>query len=179
MPPNKLPQCIHRRIGQITRWQSGRNISRHLPQSHLYCTTTGHPMDPEQFNIVHKEVNSFSRDHQGDHVHPCPGPNPQQKLGKVPTAAYMGPSTTGIIYSAAQAFQAPPSHPPKHPLPEQVPPTTHTGAYTFLCKYPMLRSNTTPNSPYKLHPYTSAILVSFSFLFVSLTFLTDLTKWPK
>ena len=32
----------------------------------LYCwkvwgTTTGHPMDPEQFSIVHKEVNNQSR----------------------------------------------------------------------------------------------------------------------
>ena len=28
---------------------------------HLHSTTTGHPMDPEQFSIVHKEVNHQSR----------------------------------------------------------------------------------------------------------------------
>ena len=26
-----------------------------------HSTTTGHPMDPNQFNIVHKEVNSHSK----------------------------------------------------------------------------------------------------------------------
>ena len=58
--PNKLPQCLHRRVRQITRWKSQGTFQGPLP-IHLHSTITGHPMDPEQFNIVHKEVNNQSR----------------------------------------------------------------------------------------------------------------------
>ena len=48
--------------------ESGRSLDERVKEHfkapspiHLYSTTTGHPMDPEQFSIVHKEVNSQSR----------------------------------------------------------------------------------------------------------------------
>ena len=48
--------------------ESGRSLGDRVKEHfkapspiHLHSTTTGHPMDPEQFNIVHKEVNSHSR----------------------------------------------------------------------------------------------------------------------
>ena len=62
-------------------------------------------MDPEQFNIVHKEVNSHSRDHQGSYVHLCAGPNPQQEPWEVPATSHMGPPPSGITYLTVQAFQ--------------------------------------------------------------------------
>ena len=60
MPTNQLPQCIYRRIWQILRGKSQEILQGPSP-IHLHSTTTGHPMDPEQFSIVHKEVNSHSR----------------------------------------------------------------------------------------------------------------------
>ena len=60
MPPHKLSQCIHRRVRQNIRGQSQGTLQSPSP-IHLHSTTTGHPMDPNQFNIVHKEVNSHSR----------------------------------------------------------------------------------------------------------------------
>ena len=87
------------------------------------------------------------------------GPNCQQKPGKVPTAAHMGPSTTGISYTATQAFQ--PSNPPPTHLntPLQVP-TTHTGKGHILflisiqCLGLILPQTPPkhPKSPYKLQP---------------------------
>ena len=48
--------------------ESGRSLGERIKEHfkapcpiHLHSTTTGHPMDPEQFNIVHKDVNSHSR----------------------------------------------------------------------------------------------------------------------
>ena len=48
--------------------ESGRSLGKRVKEHfkapspiHLHSTTTGHPMDPEQFIIVHKEVNSHSR----------------------------------------------------------------------------------------------------------------------
>ena len=61
----KCPQinCSSAYIGE-----SGRSLSESVKEHfkalspiRLHSTTTGHPMDPEQFNIVHKEVNSHSR----------------------------------------------------------------------------------------------------------------------
>ena len=60
VPPNKLYQCLHRRIRQITGRKGQGTPQGPLP-IHLHSTTTGHPMDPEQFSIVHKEVNNHSR----------------------------------------------------------------------------------------------------------------------
>ena len=61
----KCPQinCPSTYIGE-----SGRSLGERVKEPfkapspiHLHSTTTGHPMDPEQFSIIHKEVNSQSR----------------------------------------------------------------------------------------------------------------------
>ena len=42
----------------------GERVKEHFKAPspiHHHSTPTGHPMDPDQFNIVHKEVNSHSR----------------------------------------------------------------------------------------------------------------------
>ena len=48
--------------------ESGRSLGERVKEHfkdplpiHLHSTTTGHPMDPEQFSIVHNKVNSQSR----------------------------------------------------------------------------------------------------------------------
>ena len=61
----KCPQinCPSAYIGESGR-SLGERVKEHFKAPspiHLHSTTTGHPMDPEQFNIVHKEVNSHSR----------------------------------------------------------------------------------------------------------------------
>ena len=55
--------CPSAYIGESGR-SLGERVKEHFKAPspiHLHSTTTGHPMDPEQFNIVHKEVNSHSR----------------------------------------------------------------------------------------------------------------------
>ena len=71
---------------------------------HQHSATTGHPMDPNQFNIVHKEVNSQSRTIK-EAMFICVQDPPQQKPGKLPAAAHMGPSSPGITNFPAQANQ--------------------------------------------------------------------------
>ena len=56
-------QCSSSYIGETGR-SLGERVKEHLKAPsliHLHSTTTGHPMDPNQFNIMHKEVHSQSR----------------------------------------------------------------------------------------------------------------------
>ena len=56
-------QCTNSYIGESGR-SLGERVKEHFKAPspiHHHSTTTGHHMDPQQFNIVHKEVNSFSR----------------------------------------------------------------------------------------------------------------------
>ena len=55
--------CPSAYIGEYVR-SLGERVKEHFKAPspiHLHSTTTGHPMDPEQFSIVHKEVNNQSR----------------------------------------------------------------------------------------------------------------------
>ena len=55
--------CPSAYIGELGR-SLGERVKEHFKAPspiHLQSTTTEQPMDPEQFNIVHKEVNSHSR----------------------------------------------------------------------------------------------------------------------
>ena len=61
-------QCPHINCPSSYIGESGRSLGERVKEHfkapsplHLHSTTTGHPMDPNQFNIVHKEVNSQSR----------------------------------------------------------------------------------------------------------------------
>ena len=56
-------QCSSSYIGESGRFL-GERVKEHLKAPspiHLHSATTGHPMDPNQFNIMHKEVHSQSR----------------------------------------------------------------------------------------------------------------------
>ena len=56
-------QCSSSYIGESGR-SLGDQVKEHLKAPspiHLHSTTTGHPLDPNQFNIMHKEVHSQSR----------------------------------------------------------------------------------------------------------------------
>ena len=56
-------QCTSSYIGESGR-SLGERVKEHFKAPspiHHHSATTGHPLDPRQFNIVHKEVNSFSR----------------------------------------------------------------------------------------------------------------------
>ena len=55
--------CPSAYIGESGR-SLGERVKEHFKAPspiHHHSTTTGHPMDPDQFSIVHKEVNSHSR----------------------------------------------------------------------------------------------------------------------
>ena len=61
-------------------------------------------MDANQFNIVHKEVNSHSRTiKEAMFIHVQD--QPKQKPWKVPASAHMGPPSPGISNSPVQANQ--------------------------------------------------------------------------
>ena len=59
-------------------------------------------MDPNQFNIVYKEVNNQSRTIK-EAMFICIQDPPKQKPGQVSTTAHMGPTTTGITNVPMQA----------------------------------------------------------------------------
>ena len=104
-------QCPHINCPSAYIGESGRTLGDRVKEHfkapspiHLHSTTTGHPMDPNQFNIVHKEVNSHSRTikeamfiHEQD--------PPKQKPCKVPASAHMGPPSPGISNSPVHANQ--------------------------------------------------------------------------
>ena len=61
-------QCPHINCPSAYIGESGKSLGERVKEHfkapspiHHHSTTTGHPMDPDQFNIVHKEVNSHSR----------------------------------------------------------------------------------------------------------------------
>ena len=61
-------QCPHINCPSAYIGESGRSLGERVKEHfkahspiHHHSTTTGHPMDPDQFNIVHKELNSHSR----------------------------------------------------------------------------------------------------------------------
>ena len=59
-------------------------------------------MDPNQFNIVHKEVNNQSRTIK-EAMFICMQDPPKQELGQVPAAAHMGPPSTSLTHVPTQA----------------------------------------------------------------------------
>ena len=61
-------QCPHINCSSSYIGESGRSLGERVKEHlkapspiHLHSATSGHPLDPNQFNIVHKEVNSQSR----------------------------------------------------------------------------------------------------------------------
>ena len=61
-------QCPHIHCSSSYIGESGRSLGERVKEHlkapspiHLRSPTTGHPLDPNQFNIMHKEVHSQSR----------------------------------------------------------------------------------------------------------------------
>ena len=99
-PKDKDPKSNYSRVIYHYKWphincpdayigESGRTLGEHVKEHlkvpspiHQHSITMGHPLDPEQFNIVHKEIHSHSRtikDIMFIHVH---GPTLNRNLGK-------------------------------------------------------------------------------------------------
>ena len=137
-------QCPHINCPSAYIGESGRSLGERVKEHfkapspiHHHSTTTGHPMDPDQFNIVHKEVNSHSRTIKGSHVHPCARLHPRQEPGQVQAAAHMGPPPPGITHLTVQAFK-PSNFTLSHLTPLLVPPTpptVHYGGCTYFCLF--------------------------------------------
>ena len=79
-------QCPHINCPSTYIGESGRTLGDRIKEHfkapspiYLHSSTTGHPMDPNQFSIVHKEVNSQPRAIKGSHVHLGTGPPSQQE----------------------------------------------------------------------------------------------------
>ena len=95
-------QCPHINCSSSYIGESGRSLGERVKEHlkapspiHLHSATSGHPLDPNQFNIVHKEVNSQSRTIKEAMFIHIQDP-PQQEFGQVPAATHMGPALTCI-----------------------------------------------------------------------------------
>ena len=113
-------KCPHINCREAYKGESGRALGERVKE-HLKApspifhnsSTTGHSLEPDDFNIIHKEVHSQSRTIKEAMFIHANDPTLKQKPGKISTSAYMGQHTTGITNATAQAFQ--PSHLP-YPL---------------------------------------------------------------
>ena len=117
--------CPSAYIGESGR-SLGKRVKEHFKAPsciHLYSNTTGHPMDPEQFNIVHKEVNSHSRTIKETMFICVQDPTLNRNLG----------STSYLTYGTISLR----NHLPKPPTHLQVPPIpslllSHIGGGTYF-----------------------------------------------
>ena len=120
-------QCPSSYIGESGR-SLGERVKEHLKAPspiHLHSTTTGHPLDPNQFNIMHKEVHSQSRTIKEAS---------QLQHRQIPTATHMGPVITVIssvptktnITTNYHCQHLPPTGNPPSP-PTYSSPTVHLG----------------------------------------------------
>ena len=93
----------------------GERVKEHFKAPspiHLHSTTTGHPMDPEQFIIVHKEVNSHSRTIKEAMFICIQDPTLNRNLGK-----YQLPHIWDHLLQASPTLQCKPSNHPTTPNP--------------------------------------------------------------
>ena len=147
-PPINCPSAY---IGESGR-SLGERVKEHLKAPspiHLHSTTTGHPMDPEQFSIMHKEVRNHSRTIKEAMFICVQDPTLNRNLGK-----YQLQLIWDHLLQASPTLQCKPSSLPAPPPPPKTPllvPTTphplvtllvppsccpsRQGAHTFLGKY--------------------------------------------
>ena len=134
MPTNKLPSAY---IGESGR-SLGERVKEHfkVPSPiRLHSTTTGHPIDPEQFSIVHKEVNNQSRTIKEAMFIWVQDPTLNRNLGK-----YQLPHIWDHLLMASPTLQHKPSNVPTTSPTPSPPPTIvlplplpiQVGAYTFI-----------------------------------------------
>ena len=138
-------QCPHINCPSSYIGESGRSLGERVKEHlkapspiHLHSATTGHPLDPNQFNIVHKEVSSQFRTIKEPMFIHIQDP-PQEKPGKVPTTAHMGPVLTCITNIPVQANTTANNNiNPITPLlvpPSTHPPATHLGGGNTFSLY--------------------------------------------
>ena len=139
--------CPSSYIGESVRslGEKSRSTARLPPPIHLHSTTTGHPMDPNQFNIVHKELNSQSRTIKEAMFIPVQDP-PNQKSGQVPTTTHIGTN-----FCKPHQCSSTNQHHSQHPLPTHNP---------LLVQPPSL-----PSSPSHYTFRQGGLLFTFSLLF--------------
>ena len=112
----KCPQinCPSAYIGESGK-SLGERFKEHFKAPspiHLHSTTTGHPMDPEQFNIVHKEVKNHSRTIKEAMFICVQDPTLNRNLGK-----YQLPYIWDNLLHASPTLQCKPSSIPALPPP--------------------------------------------------------------
>ena len=147
--------CLSAYIGESGR-SLGERVKEHFNAAspiHLHSTTTGHPMDPEHFNIVQKRSTAIPGPSRG-HVYPCTGPNPQQEPWEIPATSHMGPPAPVFTNLTAQAFQ--PSNYTR-PLPPTGSPTHLPLPYWWGAHTVMVSTHICPQyTPYTPNPYTKS-----------------------
>ena len=144
--------CPSAYIGESGR-SLGERVKEHFKAPspiHLHSTTTGHPMDPEQFKIVHKEVNSHSRTIKEAMFIRVQDPTLNRNLGE-----YQLPHIWDHLLLVSPTLQCKPSsllttpipQPPPLLVPHKPPPAVHTGGGPyFYGKYTCL------STVHPLHP---------------------------
>ena len=93
-------QCPHIHCSSSYIGESGRSLGERVKEHlkapspiHLHSATTGHPLDPNQFNIMHKEVHSQSRTIKEAMFIRIQDPS-QLQPRQIPTATYMGSASS-------------------------------------------------------------------------------------
>ena len=130
--PLPMPQinCPSAYIGESGR-SLGERVKEHFKAPspiHLHSTTTGHPVDPEQFNIVHKEVNSHSRTIKEAMFICIQDPTLNRNLGK-----YQLPHIWDHLLQVSPTLQhKPSSHPTTPTPPNPYPPTGSPTPFLLL-----------------------------------------------
>ena len=114
-------KCTEAYIGETGR-ALGDRVNEHLKAPspiYLQSNSTGHPLDPDCFNIIHKETHSSSRIIKEAMFIRVNDPTFKQEPRKVPASTYLGQHTTRHANTTAQAFQPPPlpPHTRTHPSP--------------------------------------------------------------
>ena len=87
--------CSSSYIGESGR-SLGERVKEHFKAPspiHLHSATTGHPLDPNQFNIMHKEVHSQSRTIK-EAMFICVQAPPQLQPRQIPTTTHMGSASS-------------------------------------------------------------------------------------
>ena len=122
-------QCPHTNCTSSYIGESGRTLGDRIKEHfkapspiHLHSSTTGHPMDPNQFSIVHKEVKSQHGTIKEAMFICAQDPPLNRNLGKYQLHTY-----GTIYYKHHQHYSAsqPSYHPTSHPTnPHIGPPST-------------------------------------------------------
>ena len=149
--------CLSAYIGESGR-SLGERVKEHFKTPspiHLHSTTTGHPMYPEQFNIVHKEVNSHSRTIKELCSSAC---RTQPSTGTLGNTSYCTYGTTSFRHHQPYSASLPAIQ--WHPTPASPHPSTGSpspflplsilvGAQTFMVSTHVCPKHTlyTPNTP--------------------------------